>query len=284
MIVTSFYKYCKIASPEKFRLRHQKYCDALGIKGKVLVGTEGINASVSGTGKQIAAYKKKISSEFKKISFKDTAADSHPFKKMIVRIRPEIVTFGSKVDLRNAARHISPGTLKRWMENENIVLLDARNDYESRIGKFRGAIAPDISTFSEFPKILSKLNEYRGKKIVTYCTGGIRCEKASALLKERGFENVYQLQGGVLNFIQQYPDSHFEGRCFVFDSRLSVPAGKGNKAITTCDVCTINCDRYINCKNEKCDKMFVCCDECQRKLKGACSKKCRNIIPSPHGR
>jgi len=278
MIVTSFYKYIKL-NPETFRKKHQTYCDKLGIKGKVLVAEEGINGSVSGKKEQINKYKKNLlkNKKFKGVMFKDTTAEKHPFKRMIVRIRPEIVTLGKKIDLKKSGRRISPTKLKEWIENEKIVLLDARNNYESRIGKFYGAITPNINTFRHFPTAVRKLEAFKDQKIVTYCTGGIRCEKASALLKQQGFQNVYQLDGGILNFIQQYPDTHFEGRCFVFDSRLSVPTGKSNGKITTCDICTINCDDYINCRNVKCDKLFICCGNCKNQFKETCSKKCRNI-------
>ena len=280
MIVTSFYRYVRIPRVEEFRKSHKKYCDRLGIRGKILVSKEGINGAVSGTEAQIEKYRKHLKRNklFRGIAFKDTPAKEHPYKKMIVRARSEIVTFGAEVKLKNAARRIPPKTLKKWIENEQIVLVDARNNYESRIGKFRGAVTPDISTFREFPKIIRQLRKYRNKKIVTYCTGGIRCEKASALLRESGFQEVYQLEDGILSYISQFPDDHFEGRCFVFDSRLSVPSGPKNKAITACDVCHAPCGSYVNCRNVKCDRMFICCGNCMETMKKTCSKKCRNLV------
>ncbi len=275
--VSSFYKYVEIASPLKFQREHQKYCNELGIKGKILVGKEGINGSISGAKEQIEKYKKDLirNALFRDMKFKDTSTEKHPFKKTIVRVRNEVVTFKNNVDFSSRGEHLSPTILKSWIENnEDILLLDARNDYESSIGKFKGAITPKIETFSEFPKIVKQLKNYKNKKIVTYCTGGIRCEKASAFLKQQGFKQVYQLEGGILDYIQQYPDSYFEGRCFVFDDRLSIPSGPKNSLISYCEICHKPAGNYINCSNVKCDKLFISCDACEKEMEHNCSKKC----------
>lgn len=284
MIVSTFYKYVALSEVEAFRESHQEYCSMLGIKGKILVAEEGINGAISGTPEQVASYKKHLLSNplFSDVTFKDTHSVSHPYRKMIVRVRSEIVTFGAKVDLRNTAERVSPATLKKWIDAGEAILVDARNNYESRIGRFKGAIAPDIDAFRDFPKAAGQLPKDSGKKIVTYCTGGIRCEKASAFLQEQGFPEVYQLQDGILNYIQQFPDDSFEGRCFVFDSRLSVPSGPGNREITTCELCHVPCGSYVNCRNVKCDKMFISCDSCSGEMSRTCSKKCRNLVENGH--
>jgi UPF0176 protein len=280
IIVTAFYKYVEIGSPEKFQEEYQEYCNELGVKGKILVSDEGVNGSISGTKAQINTFKKQLLKNklFADVVFKDNGSTEHPFKKMIVRVRPEVVTFAKRVSMKNRAKYVDPKTLKKWIENNEAVLVDARNEYESRIGKFTGAITSDIKTFKQFPEYVEKLSNIKDKKVVTYCTGGIRCEKASAFLKEQGFQEVYQLQDGILNYIEQFPDSHFEGRCFVFDSRLSVPSGTKNDKIATCDLCHVPCDNYINCKNTECDKMFICCDGCDDNLSGTCSKSCKNLL------
>ena len=278
--VTSFYKYIKLASPKKFQKAHQQYCSRLGIKGKVLVAKEGINGSISGTNTQINRYKKNLFRNplFKGMVFKDTLAEGHPFRRMLVRLRPEIVSFSKKVDLRNRAKHVSPRLLNKWIERQQVILLDVRNDYESRIGKFADALTPNIENFRDFPGAVNQLKKFKQRKIVTYCTGGIRCEKASAFLREQGFESVFQLKDGILNYIRQYPDTHFQGRCFVFDSRLSVPSGTKNQKITTCDFCHVPSFTYINCRNVMCDKLFICCDNCMQTFNNTCSKRCRNLI------
>ena len=277
MKVSSFYKYVRIANPSNFRKRHQEYCDRLGIKGKVLVAEEGINGSVSGTEQQISRYKKHLHANklFRNVVFKDTAASSHPYKRMVVRVRAEIVTFGKNTDLRMSGRRITPRTLNSWIKKGDVVLVDVRNNYESRIGKFAGAVTLDMDTFREFPGSIRRLKKYRTARIVTYCTGGIRCEKASALLKENGFESIYQLQDGILNYAAKYPDSHFNGRCFVFDFRLSVPTGTADKKLSKCELCHVPSYEYLNCSSNSCDRLFISCKDCRSVLGGACSKKCR---------
>ncbi len=278
MIISSFYRYVEIKDPDNFQIKHQEFCNKLGIKGKVLVSKEGINGSISGSEEQIQGYKKEIikNNLFKDLIFKDTLADSHPFKKTIVRVRKEIVASGLKVKLKNKGKYISPTELNKLIENnEDFILLDARNNYESKIGKFKEAITPNIETFKEFKKVIKYLDKFKEKKIVTYCTGGVRCEKASAFLKENGFNNVFQLNGGIINYINQFPDKYFEGRCFVFDNRMSIPSGTKNSEISFCDLCHVPCGRYINCANKKCDNLFICCEECNKDMKGTCSKGCR---------
>lgn len=280
IVVSSFYKYAKIEDPVEFQKEHQKYCDFLGIKGKVLVGKEGINGTVSGFLEQIERYEDKVKQLFKDIHFKRTISEQPPFKKTIVRVRKEIVSSGLKVNLKNTAKYISPKELKELLDKkEEVIILDARNNYESKIGKFKNAITPDIEVFREFPKVVEDIKDLKNKKIVTYCTGGIRCEKASAYLKENGFNNVFQIEGGILNFIEQFPNTYFEGRCFVFDDRISIPTGS-KIDLTICELCHVSCSRYINCQNAKCNKFFICCEECSEPLKETCSKTCRGIIES----
>jgi UPF0176 protein len=278
IIVSSFYKYVKINNLEEFQKQHLDFCNKLGIKGKILIAEEGINGSVSGTKEQTEKYKEELKKNklFNNIKFKDNLSEAHPFRKTIVRIRKEIVTSGLKVNLENKGAYISPKELNKLIaKNKDVILVDARNNYESKIGKFRNAIAPDIELFREFKNIKTCLEKFKDKKIVTYCTGGVRCEKASALLRENGFNNVFQLEGGILNYINQFPDKHFEGRCFVFDNRISIPSGSKNNEISFCELCHVPSGRYINCRNVNCDKMFLCCEECSNYMEGACSKKCR---------
>ena len=198
---------------------------------------------------------------------------------MIVRTRDEIVTSRFDVNIGNTAPYITPLELKELLDNNSdIILLDARNNYESKIGKFKNAITPNLRTFRDFSKTIEELKHLKNKKIVTYCTGGVRCEKASALLKENGFENVFQLQDGILNYIEQFPDSYFEGRCFVFDNRFSIPTGQKTQDISLCEHCHIPSSRYINCVNIKCDKLFIACEECDDNMKHCCSKSCKSYI------
>ena len=277
IIVSSFYKYITIKQPKKFQIEHHKYCNNLGIKGKILVSKEGINGTISGTKEQIDKYEKDLVKNklFSDIAFKRTTAQLHPFKKTVVRVRKEIVTSGMKVDMNKRGTHLLPEKLKEmYNKKEEFVIVDARNNYEYKIGKFKEAITPKIETFREFKKVPKQLKEYKDKKIVMYCTGGVRCEKASAYMIKKGFKKVYQLEGGILNYIQKFPDSYFEGRCFVFDDRLSITSGKKTKDISVCEKCHKPSGRYINCLNKYCDRLFICCEECDGQWNGCCSKTC----------
>jgi len=280
IIVSSYYKYVNIDNPEFFQKKHQVFCNKLGIKGKILVSKEGINGSISGTLDQISKYENYIHKNilFKDVMFKRNITDEHPFKKTIVRTRDEIVTSRFNVNSKKRGLYISPKKLKHALDNnEEIILLDARNNYESKIGKFKNAITPDIETFRDFKKIIPSIKKYKNKQIVMYCTGGVRCEKASALLIKNGFNNVMQIEGGILNYIEQFPDTYFEGRCFVFDNRLSISTGDKTKDISICELCHIPSGRYINCGNIKCDKLFICCESCDKISKHTCSKRCKII-------
>ena len=280
LIVSSFYKYVRISRPSSVRRALQLFCDSLGIKGKVIVSREGINGSVSGTRKQVAECQKHLLKDklFSDLAFKRTSASGHPYRKMFVRLRPEIVTFGRKVDMSKKGGYVTPKLLNRWIKNCEVVLVDARNDYESKIGRFVNAVTPQIGTFSEFPKAVEQLAPFMGKKVVTYCTGGVRCEKASAFLKQSGFTNVFQLKGGILSYIKECPDSYFEGKCFVFDERISIPSGRKNSEVSACELCHSPCSELANCASVKCDKFFVCCSSCKAETGGACSKKCRMSV------
>ncbi len=281
VIVSSFYKYVKIKAPVRFKEKNQEFCKISKLKGKVLIAKEGINGSISGTKEQISRYEKYLLKNdlFNDVKFKHSISDEHPFKKMIIRVKKEIVTSDLKVNLKKKGKYISPIELNNIIDNkEDVIILDARNNYESKIGKFKNAITPNIETFREFKKLKKSLLKYKDKKIITYCTGGVRCEKASAFLKEIGFKNVFQLEGGILDYINKFPDKYFEGRCFVFDSRMSIPVSKKSKEISICELCHMPCSSYINCSNQKCDKLFISCKECSKKLKKTCSYLCLRKI------
>ncbi len=275
--VLLFYKFVELEDADFFRVSHQRFCDSLGIKGKVLVAHEGINGSVSGTHEQMEQYKANLRGieEFKDVVFKEEDCLDDPFDKMIVKVRENVINIGRKVDLGKKGKYISPDELVNLYESgEEFLIVDGRNNYESKIGKFKDAITPDVDTFREFDKVVEMLRGNEDKKIVTYCTGGIRCEKASAMLIENGFNNVYQLEGGVITFCQKHPETFWEGSCFVFDKRLVSKVGQKNSPITRCDGCDCECDFYRNCNNVKCNKLFIICDECVEESKGCCSDSC----------
>ena len=277
-IVSAFYKYVKIENSAEFSKNHLEFCLSIGLKGRILVGEEGINGSVYGPSGIVEKYKSELRKNplFFDIEFKEHATDKIAFRKIFVRVRKEIVNSGLNVDLKNTADFIEPSRLKEWLDNnEEIVLVDMRNDYEARIGKFRNAVVLPMRNFRELPNAVDEIKNLKNKKIVAYCTGGIRCEKASAFLKENGFNDVYQIKGGILKFGEEFPDTYWEGKCFVFDDRLAVEINKKNiNPLTECAWCNKKCDDYLNCHNINCDKLFTCCEECKEIHNKSCCEEC----------
>ncbi len=276
-----YYKYVPIDDPISFRDHHQQLCDSLQLKGKVLVAKEGINGCVSGTEEDTLRYIEELrkDSRFSDVECKITSTSYHDFKRMIVRIRDQIVTAKFPVDITKKAPYVEPTQLREWFDHhEEMVLIDARNDYESKIGKFEHAITPSLQTFSEWKKYVDHLHIPKNKRIITYCTGGIRCEKASAYLQEKGFTNVFQLHGGIINYGKECGNAHWQGKCFVFDDRVAIDIDSRNSTepITTCVCCNLPSAEYHNCALRECDDRFICCPSCLEKRKGCCSKKCLN--------
>ncbi len=268
--VITFYKYENIKHPEDLRDSIRLLCEELNLLGRIIIGKEGINAGVSGKKEDIYKFKSDICNIFDELTFRTHNCEENAYHKLIVKSRKEVVKFGRDVDLRKAGKHIEPKELRSMIDKkEDIILLDARNDYEINIGKFKGAKTLSLNNFREFPEKSKHLDKH--KKIVMYCTGGIRCEKASAYLREKGFRNVNQLKGGIINYLNNVNDDNFEGNLFVFDDRL---VAYTNKAITTCYYCKLSSDEYINCHNMDCDRLFICCPDCQIDMNKNCSKLC----------
>ena len=274
--VISFYKYTNIVRPEKLVEQLKEKCQELGLNGRILIAKEGINGAISGKTSNIEKFKKKVKQirSFSNLTFREQDYPEQTYHKLVVKLRDEIVHFGKKVNLKKTGKHISPKNLKLWLDNKmDITVLDVRNQYETKVGKFKDALTLPIENFRDFPKASKKLTKFRDKKIVMYCTGGVRCEKASAFLKEKWFKDIYQLEGGIINFVNKYPDTYFEGSCFVFDDRL-VSRVSSNKT-SNCEICGNKSDEILNCFNLDCDKLFVSCKKCQGKMNSTCSDKCK---------
>ncbi len=278
-MVSSFYKYVEVENPTEIQNEILRLCESLSLKGRILLGEEGINGSVYGAEENIKKFMDNIknNSLFCDIEFKTQITNKPAFRKLFVRIRKEVVHFGNNVDLKNTAKFVTPSQLKEMLDkNEEIVLVDMRNDYEAKIGRFKNSITLSMKNFRDLPKVMNEIENLKEKKIVTYCTGGIRCEKASAYLKENGFENVMQLKGGILKFGEEFPDTYWEGKCFVFDDRLAVDLNSNKNALNNCVWCSSPCDDYINCHNLDCDKLFICCEDCKESNNKSCSEECSN--------
>ena len=280
--VLLFYKYIFIEDPEKLKDQQLDWCLNNDIKGRIIVAAEGINGTVSGLTRDVENYKNFIRSYkiFEDIIFKQDEADEIAFMKMHVRLKEEIVNSNLRsTSLKNGGKRLSPGELLEFYESgKEFIIVDARNWYESKIGKFRNALTPQLKNFRQWPEAVESLKDFKDKTVVTYCTGGIRCEKASAYMVEKGFKDVYQLEGGIINFTKKFPDTYWEGGIFVFDERRVVEPNSKNKLkyISSCYFCGEPASYYINCHNLDCDKIIVTCHKCKADNDYCCSQECRN--------
>lgn len=278
--VLLYYKYIQVDDPEQLRNAQFALCERLGLKGRILVAHEGLNGTVCGEPEAIEQYILETTKDerFNDVVFKESESAEQVFPRLRVVVRNEIVTLGAEgVTFEEAAPYVEPEELNALLESgEEVYLVDARNNYESVVGKFDGAITPDIGHFREFPAAVKEMAHLKKKKVVTYCTGGVRCEKASALMKKEGFENVYQLHGGIVTYGNKFPDGKWLGKCYVFDKRLMVDVNTPEKEVlvSTCKYCTVRSARMINCSNADCDEQFVCCAACEQEQKGFCSERC----------
>jgi UPF0176 protein len=252
--VILYYNFQSIDEPERFCKTHKAFCKELGLQGRIYISDEGINGTAAGTARQIEAYKNYVWSlpGFEDTEFKQEESDYIPFAKLICKVRDEIVALHVEdVDPENGGNYLDPSEWRKVMESqEDYVMIDVRNNYESKIGHFKGALLPDLEKFYDFPQWLEEAQIPKDKKVLMYCTGGIRCEKFSVLMKEGGWEDVNQLHGGILKYAQQENGKHFEGKCFVFDDRLVVPVNPNDlEPIARCEITGKPADTYINCAN-----------------------------------
>ena len=276
IFVLLYYKFVEIDDPNYETMQHKYVCNGIGLKGRIIIATEGINGTVAGTSAQLKKYIDYMNGHplFSGIVFKRSYAGKMPFGKMIVKRRDEIVTLGKKVDMKNTGKYLKPSELHELFENnEDMVVVDMRNNYEYEVGRFDGAIQPDTTKFYGLPKKIKNLKIDKNKKVVTYCTGGIRCEKATALLKEVGVEDVYQLEGGIVKYLEKYPNGYFRGKNFVFDKRMvtNTDTPSGQEVLSKCSYCKSLSDRYVDCTDLECHKLFICCKKCEEQYSGRCS-------------
>ncbi len=217
---------------------------------------------------------------FAKIDFKIDEVAEPSFIKMHCRYKSEIVHSGLRDPSiinpnKQTGIHLEPLEFAEFKDQDDVIILDVRSDYEHQLGKFKNAITLDIENFRDFPAKINELAKYKNKRIVTYCTGGIKCEKASALLLHEGFEQVYQLHGGIIKYGKEAGGKDFDGECYVFDNRLSVPVNSVNPTIiSTCRNCGKITSKMINCANPECNEHFTQCDDCGNSLQGSCSIAC----------
>jgi UPF0176 protein len=287
VVVSAFYKFIQIPSQELSRVAEKlrEVADARGLKGLVVMGGEGINATVSGSAEALEQLKACLVELFpsEEFTFKDSRAEKPPFARFKVDVRPEIITTKdpSISSQESQGTHLTP---QQWHEmissDPDVVLVDTRNDYETEVGVFTGAIDPKIKKFSDFQGYLEQNPLPKDKKLFLYCTGGIRCEKAVPEVKRLGYEKVYQLEGGILKYLEQYPSGHFKGECFVFDHRVAVDGSlQPSKTFKLCPHCgnPAKIDCIISCSN--CGTSAAVCPRCQeREDRKTCSKNCAHHV------
>jgi UPF0176 protein len=265
--VILFYKYVSISAPDTFAASQRALCCELGLKGRVLIAAEGINGTLAGSEVAIEQYIQTLRADkrFADIEIKISAGDANTFPKLAVKVRAEIVTLGAGPLAPDGSNHLSPAEWKRMIEEDpDVVLLDVRNRYESSAGRFANAVSCDIEHFRELPGHLSKLQELKNRKVLMYCTGGIRCEKASTLFKREGFPKVFQLHGGILEYQQEFGNEHWLGECFVFDGRMTLRVDENLVPIGRCAHTNRPTSRFVNCLHDPCHKLFLLAEETER--------------------
>lgn len=287
-LTLSFYAYAKIEDPKQFRDNLFIAWNELDALGRTYVAKEGINAQMSVPAENFEAFRQTLEAyDFMKGIRLNVAVeqDDHSFLKLTVKVRDKIVADGlndDTFDVTNIGVHLKAKEFNQILDDPNTIVVDFRNHYESEIGHFKGAITPDVETFREsLPIIHDQLKGHEeDKNLVMYCTGGIRCEKASAFFKHQGFKNVYQLEGGIINYAKQIKEegleSKFIGKNFVFDHRLGERIT--DDIISQCHQCGKPCDNHTNCENEGCHLLFIQCDDCKAVMENCCSPECRDII------
>jgi UPF0176 protein len=286
----SFYKYFHIEDPQGFRDDLYKALKVVGALGRIYVAKEGINGQMSVPSTHMEALKATLEQWPPFISMRLNIAvddDGKSFFALIIKVRAKIVADGINdpaFDPANTGQHLSAAAFNALTDDPNTILVDMRNHYESEVGHFEGAITPDVATFrEELPLVAELLADHKDKHIVMYCTGGIRCEKASAYMKYKGFEQVYQLEGGIIEYARQIKaqglKNKFIGKNFVFDERLGERIS--GDIIAHCHQCGVPCDDHTNCNNRACHILFIQCPDCRAKYTGCCSVECRDFAALP---
>jgi UPF0176 protein len=283
--VLLFYHYTQIQNPEELQESHKLFCDEFDIKGRIILAKEGINGTISGPIEDCEIYKQYILDIFNldTLDFKDEECDKHLFQKLTIKVKNEIIRIGTEVDVqRKTGKHLKP---KEWSEligDSDNIIIDMRSDYEHELGHFKNAITFDMRKMYQFPNIFKEHPlfsdpEIKKKKILTYCTGGIKCEKASSFFLDNGFEDVNQLEGGIIRYAKDMDGKDFDGKCYVFDDRVGIDVNKINpKIVSNCYICNTETDDMKNCMNTVCNRHTTICKDCYLKYDYCCSNECMN--------
>ena len=290
-LTLSFYKYARIENPQLFRDHLFLSWDPLEVLGRIYVAHEGINGQLSLPAPRFEEFKAHLDG----IRFLEGVRlniaieqDLKSFLKLTIKVKEKIVADGLEddtFDVTQKGTHVNALGFNHLLEDKKTICVDMRNHYESEIGHFQNAVTPDVDTFREsLPVIEKDLSEFKeDKNLLMYCTGGIRCEKASAYFKHKGFKNVYQLEGGIIEYARQVKNQDLEnkfiGKNFVFDERRGERIS--DDIIAQCHQCGAACDTHVNCLNEACHLLFIQCESCSEKMNHCCSDACKEIIALP---
>src|SRR5690554_6906849 len=291
-LTLSFYKYAKIGNPQLFRNHLFVKWNELDVLGRIYVAHEGINAQLSVPASKFNEFKEFLDGIYFLKDVRLNIAIEHDLKsflKLKVKVREKIVADGlndATFDVTNKGIYVDAKKFNELLDDPDTIVVDMRNHYESEIGHFQNAITPDVDTFRDSLDIIeADLRAYKeDKKLVMYCTGGIRCEKASAYYKHKGFKNVYQLEGGIIEYARQVKnqglENKFRGKNFVFDNRMGERIS--DEIISNCHQCGEPCDTHVNCANEACHLLFIQCESCASKMENCCSEACVEIVNLPY--
>jgi len=288
-----FYKYVRIADPERVREGQEELCTRLGLTGRGIIASEGINATYEGSKENIAKYIEELEKDerFRNIHFKLSPGTGSAFPKLSVKVRSEIVSLGlgtCDIDPNQVTgTHLKPEELHEWLKSgREFYIVDMRNAYEHKVGHFENSILPPMENFRDLPKVVEQISHLKNKTVLTVCTGGVRCEKASGFLITQGFRDVYQLGGGIVSYMEKYPNENFQGKLYVFDGRITMgfySDDSKHKIVGKCDSCGEPSENYVNCANPVCHRHFISCQSCLFKNEGKafCPGGC---VLSRHGR
>lgn len=271
-----YYKFVPVVDPETTKLWQKELCEKLGLKGRIIVSKHGINGTLGGKLDSLLEYKRSMNktTKFKGINYKWSEGGSEDFPRLSIKVRPELVAFGVPAEVKvdekgivGGGVHLKPEKLHALLKErgDEVVFFDGRNAYEAKIGKFKNAVVPDTKTTRDFIKEIEdpKYNDIKDKPIVTYCTGGVRCEILSSLMINRGFKEVYQIDGGIVKYGEKYQDEgEWEGKLYIFDNRIVTSFSENAKDIGECIHCQTKTSNFVNCSNKQCNKLVLVCANC----------------------
>ena len=281
-----YYIYTPISNPEELHEEQRILCEKLNLKGRIIISTEGLNGTVGGFKEDTQKYVEACNQHFilRNMEFKRSEGIEDAFPKLSIKVRNEIVSGRLREEDVNptqlTGKRLKPDDLKKWFEeNKDFAIVDMRNSYEFEFGHFENSLDPGMRRFEDLPKKLSELEELKGKTVLTVCTGGVRCEKASGYLVKKGFTDVYQLDGGIVSYMEKFPGEDFKGSLFVFDRRQVMHFnGENHTPISTCIYCKNISERFKNCKNASCNAKLVACENCVEKGTKRLCPECENKL------